>query len=50
MGKTAENSSDRRKGGIMLVMGDAKSTSLAESRCAKDSAKAVNSADHKNYF
>ena len=34
----------------MLVMGDAKSTSLAESRCAKDSAKAVNSADHKIYF
>ena len=28
----------------------AKSTSLAESRCAKDSAKAVNSADHKIYF
>ena len=31
-------------------MGDAKSTSLAESQCAKGSAKAVNSADHKIYF
>ena len=35
---------------MMLVMGDAKSTSLPESRCAKDSAKAVNSVDHKIYF
>ena len=34
----------------MLEMGDAKSTSLAESQCAKGSAKAVNSADHKIYF
>ena len=44
------NFSDRRKSGIMLEMGDAKSTSLAESQCAKGSAKAVNSADHKIYF
>ena len=49
MGKTAEFLGSP-KSGIMLVMGDAKSTSLAESRCAKDSAAAVNSADHKNYF
>ena len=48
--KKQRNSSDRRKIGILLVMGDAKSTSLAESRCAKDSAKAVNSVDHKIYF
>ena len=53
--KKQRNSSDRRKSGIVLVMGEgkrikAKSTSLAESRCAKDSAKAVNSADHKIYF
>ena len=34
----------------MLEMGDAKSTSLAESQCAKGSGKAVNSADHKIYF
>ena len=46
------NFSDRRKSGIMLLleMGDAKSTSLAESQCAKGSAKAVNSANHKIYF
>ena len=30
--------------------GKAKSTSIAESWCAKDSAKAVYSADHKFYF
>ena len=49
MGKTAEFLGSAEEC-IMLVMGDAKSNSLAESRCAKDSAKGVNSADHKNYF
>ena len=48
--KKQPNFSDRRKSGIMLEMGDAKSTSLAESQCAKGSAKAVNSADYKIYF
>ena len=48
MGGSFKNSGISRI--IMLEMGDAKSTSLAESQCAKGSAKAVNSADHKIYF
>ena len=44
--KKQRNFSDRRKSGIMLEMGDAKSTSLAESQCGK----AFNSADYKIYF
>ena len=52
MGGSFKNSGISRIGGrvascYLLEMGDAKSTSLAESQCAKRSAKAVNSADHK---
>ena len=50
-----QNFSEWLKSGIMLVLdkgkrGKAKSTSITESRCAKDSDKAVYLADHKIYF